>query len=63
MAENITLDELRMLAGRAGLSLSEEELKGMIPALSRSRLQVVQLRELMSDALEPAGHFSALRGK
>lgn len=63
MAENITLDELRMLASQADLKLSDEELQRMLPALTRSCMQAAQLRDLISDRVEPAGTFAALRGR
>ena len=63
MAESITLDELRRLAKRADLELSDEELQRMLPALTRSRMQAAQLRDLISDSVEPAGTFAAVRGR
>ncbi len=63
MAENITLDELQLLAKRAGLNLSGEELQRLLPVVNRSRNQALALRELVSDALEPSGSFNASKGR
>jgi hypothetical protein len=59
MAANITLDELRSRAIRAGLKLSEEELQKLLPGVSRTRQQVAELREHVPDVAEPAGVFIA----
>lgn len=59
MATELSLDELRKMASRAGLKLAEEELQKLLPGVNRSRQQVAELRQLMADALEPAGTFSA----
>jgi Ca2+-binding EF-hand superfamily protein len=59
MATEITLDELRPMASRAGLKLSEKELQKLLPGVNRSRKQVTDLWEFMTDTLEPAGIFSA----
>jgi len=61
MTTKITLDQLRMMAERAGLTLSEEELERLLPGVNRSRKQVSELRGLMSDSLEPAANFRAMK--
>jgi hypothetical protein len=63
MASEITLDELRASAARAGIELTEDELKELLPGVNRSHKQVNDLRELHSDADEPAGVFAAGRGQ
>jgi hypothetical protein len=63
MAENITLDELQILAKRAGLNLSDGELQRLLPVVNRSLNQALALRELVSDALEPSGSFNASKGR
>ena len=63
MAIDMTLDELRARAARAGLSLNEEELKKLLPGIHRSHRQVTELRAIPSDAHEPAGIFCAAAGK
>jgi len=47
------------MAARAGLKLSEEELQKLLSGVNRSRKQVTDLREFMTDTLDPAGIFSA----
>ena len=59
MAKEMTLEELSLAAGRAGLSLPQGELQRLLPGVNRSRTQVNELRDLMADHLEPAGVFSA----
>jgi hypothetical protein len=44
MATEITLDELRVRAARAGLALSEDELKQLLPGINRAYKQVSELR-------------------
>jgi Ca2+-binding EF-hand superfamily protein len=63
MADDITLAQLRPMAERAGLKLSDEELQRLLPGVSRSRNQVLELREFVTDTLEPAGTFAAPRTK
>ncbi|MDH3446267.1 MAG: hypothetical protein OEN50_20275 [Deltaproteobacteria bacterium] len=59
MPSEISLDQLRAEAVRAGLHLDEEELKKLLPGVNRSRKQVAELRDILSDGDEPAGIFSA----
>jgi hypothetical protein len=63
MASEITLDELRVRAARAGLALGEDELKQLLPGVNRSCKQVNELRQLLSDGDEPAGVFAVAKGK
>ena len=63
MAEDLTFDALRVLAKRAGLNLSDEELQRLLPVVNRSRNQALALRELVSDAIEPSGSFDASKGR
>jgi len=57
MVEGITLAQLRTMAKQAGLKLSDEELEQLVPGVNRSRKQLSELRELVTDNLEPAGTF------
>jgi hypothetical protein len=59
MPSEITLDELRVRAARAGLELSEDELKQLLPGVNRAFKQVNELRELLSGDAEPACIFGA----
>jgi hypothetical protein len=54
-----TLDELRQMASRAGLNLSQEELLKLLPGVTRSHKQVAELRELLQPTAAPSGTFSA----
>jgi hypothetical protein len=61
MATEITLEDLRVMAARAGLNLAEEELRKLLPGVNRAHRQVAELREFVTDTMEPAGTFSASR--
>jgi Ca2+-binding EF-hand superfamily protein len=63
MAEEITLAELRTMASRAGLSLSDRELEKLLPGVNRSHIQALELREFITDSIEPAATFAASRTK
>jgi hypothetical protein len=58
MASEITRDELRVRAARAGLELSEDELNQLLPGVNRAYQQVIDLRALLSDGDEPAAVFA-----
>jgi hypothetical protein len=59
MAKEMTLEELSLVAAQAGLRLTQDELQRLLPGVNRSHIQVTELRDLMTDNLEPAGVFSA----
>lgn len=63
MPSEVTLDELRARAQRAGLELSEDELKQLLPGVNRACKQVNELRALVSHDDEPASVFGAAAGK
>jgi hypothetical protein len=58
MTNEISFAELRSIAERSGLKLSEDELRRLLPGVNRSRTQGAELRDLMTDNLEPASAFS-----
>jgi hypothetical protein len=62
MAQEMTLEELSLWAVQAGLKLTRDELQCILPGVHRSRIQVAELRGLMTDNLEPAGVFLAQKG-
>jgi hypothetical protein len=62
MATDLSLDQLRLLAQRAGLKLTDGELQKMLSGVNRTRLQAEELRQLIAKEVAPAGHFSPLRG-
>jgi len=63
MAQGMTLEHLRSMAERSGLRLSDEELEKLLPGVNRSRTQILELRELISDSVEPAAAFVAARNE
>ena len=63
MATEITLDELRAKAERAGIELSEDELEKLLPGVNRAYTQVNDLRKLVSHADEPAAIFAPARSQ
>jgi hypothetical protein len=60
MEREITLEELRMMAGRAGLKLADDELQSLLPGINRLKKQAVELRPLIELETEPAGIFRAV---
>jgi hypothetical protein len=63
MPSEITLDELRIRAARAGLELSEDELKQLLPGVNRAHKQANELRALVLDNDEPVSVFGAAASK
>jgi Asp-tRNA(Asn)/Glu-tRNA(Gln) amidotransferase C subunit len=61
MAKEITLAQLQKMAERSGLKLSDEELEKLLPGVNRSHHQLLELRELITDSIEPAAAFVASR--
>ena len=62
MTYEISLHQLRLMAQRAGLNLSGDELEKLLPGVNRTRRQADELRLLLHNQVEPAGHFSAIKG-
>jgi hypothetical protein len=56
----ITLEELRAMAARAGLALADNELQRLLPGVNRARKQAAELRALITLETEPAEIFRAL---
>jgi hypothetical protein len=63
MAAEITPEELRAMALRAGLNLSDETLEKLLAGVNRSKKHAVELRDLLSDRTEPAASFTAADAK
>jgi len=61
MVEETALTKLRTIAEQSGLSLSEEELATLLPGINRSHNQILELRNFMTDRLEPAAIFIVSR--
>jgi hypothetical protein len=62
MTSETSLNQLREMAQRAGLTLSDDELQKLLPGVNRTRKQADDLRQLLNNQVEPAGHFSADKG-
>ena len=61
MAKEITLAQLQTMVERSGLKLTEEEVEKLLPGVNRSHNQILDLRELITDSVEPASAFAASR--
>jgi hypothetical protein len=61
MAKEIKLVELQTMAARSGLQLTDEELEKLLPGVNRCHHQLLELRELITDIIEPAAAFVASR--
>jgi hypothetical protein len=61
MAKEISLVELQTMTKLAGLNLSEQELEKLLPGVNRSHKQAWELRELITDSIEPASTFVPCR--
>jgi hypothetical protein len=60
MSQEISIDGLRKMAERAGLKLSEDELRRLLPGVNRSKKQAAELRELIAAADEPTATFDLM---
>ena len=63
MAKEITLAQLQTMVERSGLKLTEEEIEKLLPGFNRSHHKILELRELITDNIEPATAFAASRTK
>ena len=61
METEITLEDLRIMAQRAGLNLADDELQSLLPGLNRAKKQAAELRVLIAFETEPAETFRAVR--
>jgi hypothetical protein len=59
MEREITLDDLSLMAQRAGVKLTDEELRRLLPGINRSSKQAAELRALITLETEPAAIFQA----
>ena len=58
----ITMEEAKVLAQRAGLTLSDAQLAVILPGLARSRQMLHDIRQGISKTDEPSGAFDAAAG-
>ena len=63
MNKEITLAQLQTMVERSGLNLTDEEVEKLLPGVNRSHNQILELRELITDNIEPATAFAASRNK
>ena len=61
MAKELTLAQLQTMVERSGLKLTEEDVEKLLPGVNRSHNQILDLRELITDSVEPASAFAASR--
>jgi hypothetical protein len=61
MIPEITIEALRLMAQEAGLNLSDDELRRLLPGVNRARKQAGELREIIGAPDEPAVAFDAVR--
>jgi hypothetical protein len=61
MEGEFTFDELRLMAQRAGLKLTDDELERLLPGVNRAKKQAGELRVLVSLDSDPARTFNASR--
>ncbi len=59
MADELTLENLQIIAAQAGLRLVDDELHRLLPGVNRARKQASELRELVGPDDELAGTFDA----
>ena len=62
MAKELTIEDLRVMANLAGLTLSDDDLQQLLPGVNRARQQVAALRAVIAPGDEPAGVFIAADG-
>jgi hypothetical protein len=60
METEITLEDVRIMAQRAGLKLADDELQSLLPGINRLKKQALELRLLIVLKTEPAGIFRAV---
>jgi hypothetical protein len=59
MSEELTLEMIKTMAERRGLTLPQEELQRLLPGVTRARRQAAELRDLLTPSDEPAAGFIA----
>lgn len=58
MSSEITLEQLREMASKAGLALTDSELQRLLPGVQRAKNQAAELREMIGITDEPAITFT-----
>jgi hypothetical protein len=62
MVKELTIEDLRVMANLAGLTLSDDDLQRLLPGVNRAQQQVAALRAVIAPGDEPAGVFTASDG-
>ena len=57
----ITLEELRTMAQKAGLELADTELERILPGVQRAKKQAAELRDIIAVSDEPAAAFAPVK--
>lgn len=58
MTLEITIEQLREMARKAGLDLTDSELQRILPGVQRAKKQAAELREMIGADDEPAITFT-----
>lgn len=58
MAMELTIENLGAMAELAGLKLSADELRRLLPGVNRAKKQAAELREWVAAGDEPAASFT-----
>jgi hypothetical protein len=54
---SLTIDMLKALASFQGLTLTDQELAGLLPLVAATRSMTDSLREVLSSEIEPASQY------
>lgn len=55
--DSLTIDTLKALASFQGLTLTDQELAGLLPLVAATRSMTDSLREVLSSEIEPASQY------
>ena len=58
MGKELTIENLGVMAKLAGLKLSADELRRLLPGVNRTKKQAAELRELVTAGDESAASFT-----
>ena len=57
---SLTLDTLKTLASLEGLTLTDQEVAGLLPLVAATRAMTDSLRDVLSGEIEPAAQYRML---
>ena len=55
--DSLTIDSLKALASLHGLTLTDQELAGLLPLVAATRAMADSLRDVLSSEIEPASQY------